>query len=208
MRSCGGRLPAFDWAAAVLADLDRFHALVIGPGLGRERRHVAVGASWSSPPPCRSSSTATGCSRWRGTPTAHAPILRRRTSPTVLTPHDGEYALLAGHRPAPTGSRRPAGWPPTPAHVVLLKGPATVVAAPDGEVLSWPTATQRLATAGTGDVLAGHHRCPAGRAGSIRSDAAGAGGVAARRGRVARPGAAGSSPATCSTPPRGARALS
>jgi ADP-dependent NAD(P)H-hydrate dehydratase / NAD(P)H-hydrate epimerase len=30
------RVPAFDWAPAVLADLHRFHALVIGPGLGRE----------------------------------------------------------------------------------------------------------------------------------------------------------------------------
>ena len=35
-RSCGARLPAFDWAAAVLDDLDRFGSLVIGPGLGRD----------------------------------------------------------------------------------------------------------------------------------------------------------------------------
>jgi NAD(P)H-hydrate repair Nnr-like enzyme with NAD(P)H-hydrate dehydratase domain len=38
---------------------------------------------------------------------------------------------------------------------VLLKGPATVVAAPDGEVLVVTTGDARLATAGTGDVLAG-----------------------------------------------------
>jgi NAD(P)H-hydrate epimerase len=39
--------------------------------------------------------------------------------------------------------------------VVLLKGPTTVVAAPDGQVLIVTTGDQRLATAGSGDVLAG-----------------------------------------------------
>ena len=36
------RLPAFDWSAAVLEDLHRFHALVVGPGLGREEYTVAA----------------------------------------------------------------------------------------------------------------------------------------------------------------------
>ena len=39
--------------------------------------------------------------------------------------------------------------------MVLLKGPATVVAAPDGAVLITTTGDARLATAGTGDVLTG-----------------------------------------------------
>ena len=39
--------------------------------------------------------------------------------------------------------------------MVLLKGPATVVAAPDGAVLVTTTGDARLATAGTGDVLTG-----------------------------------------------------
>jgi NAD(P)H-hydrate epimerase len=39
--------------------------------------------------------------------------------------------------------------------VVLLKGPATIVARPDGRVLVSTSGDQRLATAGTGDVLAG-----------------------------------------------------
>ena len=39
--------------------------------------------------------------------------------------------------------------------MVLLKGRATVVAAPDGDVLVTTTGDARLATAGTGDVLAG-----------------------------------------------------
>ena len=73
----------------------------------------------------------------------------------MLTPHDGEFGLLAGHRPAPTASPPPAGWPPTCARVVLLKGPATVVAEPGGDVLVVANGDARLATAGTGDVLSG-----------------------------------------------------
>ena len=75
---------------------------------------------------------------------------------TVLTPHDGEFGLLAGHRPR-TGPDRPrrGSWPRRPASVVLLKGPATVVAEPRGRVLISTMGDERLATAGSGDVLSG-----------------------------------------------------
>jgi NAD(P)H-hydrate repair Nnr-like enzyme with NAD(P)H-hydrate dehydratase domain len=39
--------------------------------------------------------------------------------------------------------------------IVLLKGPVTIVADPNGDVLVTDTGDERLATAGTGDVLAG-----------------------------------------------------
>ncbi|HUS81420.1 MAG TPA: NAD(P)H-hydrate dehydratase, partial [Armatimonadota bacterium] len=39
--------------------------------------------------------------------------------------------------------------------VVLLKGPGTVIAAPDGEVWVNPTGNQALASGGTGDILSG-----------------------------------------------------
>ena len=84
-----------------------------------------------------------------------AALLRRRESPTVLTPHDGEYEMLTGTRPGPdriAAARRLAADAQC---VVLLKGPATVVAQPDGQVLVVTAGDERLATAGTGDVLAG-----------------------------------------------------
>jgi ADP-dependent NAD(P)H-hydrate dehydratase / NAD(P)H-hydrate epimerase len=73
----------------------------------------------------------------------------------VLTPHDGEYERLAGN---PVTADRIASARRLAAAtrcVVLLKGPTTVVAEPAGRVRLVRSGDQRLATAGTGDVLAG-----------------------------------------------------
>lgn len=73
----------------------------------------------------------------------------------VLTPHDGEFSRLTGE---PAGTDRILAVRTAAASlgaVVLLKGPTTVVAHPDGRVLLSTAGDQRLATAGTGDVLAG-----------------------------------------------------
>ncbi len=77
---------------------------------------------------------------------------------TVLTPHPGEMARLTGlpreeivHRRLDLAREKAAEW-----HCVLvLKGAYTVVAAADGQVAVVPFAEPALATAGTGDVLAG-----------------------------------------------------
>ena len=73
----------------------------------------------------------------------------------VLTPHDGEFERLTGRAPGPDrvdDVRRAAS---ELGAVVLLKGPTTVVAHPDGRALLSTAGDQRLATAGTGDVLSG-----------------------------------------------------
>ncbi|MBQ0988040.1 NAD(P)H-hydrate dehydratase [Streptomyces sp. F63] len=85
-------------------------------------------------------------------------LLRRRTAPTLLTPHAGEAAALLGTAREeveaarlPSVRRLAAEFGAT----VLLKGSTTLVAAAEGPARVNPTGTGWLATAGTGDVLSG-----------------------------------------------------
>ena len=73
----------------------------------------------------------------------------------MLTPHDGEFARLAGGAPGPDRIAATTALADRCGAVVLLKGPTTVVANPGGEVLLATAGSPRLATAGTGDVLSG-----------------------------------------------------
>jgi NAD(P)H-hydrate repair Nnr-like enzyme with NAD(P)H-hydrate dehydratase domain len=72
-----------------------------------------------------------------------------------LTPHDGEFARLIGSAPGADriGAARKAAE--QTGCVVLLKGPTTVVADPAGRSTVMADGDERLATAGSGDVLAG-----------------------------------------------------
>ncbi len=77
----------------------------------------------------------------------------------VLTPHPAEMARLCGFSSVQEvvkdrwalAQARAAAWQA----VILLKGPYTVIAGPEGDLAVLPVATPALATAGTGDVLAG-----------------------------------------------------
>ena len=97
-------------------------------------------------------------------------LLRDRAAPTVLTPHDREFARIAGFEP---GTDRLAAVRRAAAGlgcVVLLKGAATLVAAPDGTAYVDRDSVPWLATAGSGDVLSGMiGALLAGAAGSGRS---------------------------------------
>jgi hydroxyethylthiazole kinase-like uncharacterized protein yjeF len=85
---------------------------------------------------------------------AEPDLVRRRSAPTVLTPHDREFERIAG----PVGADRVGAARRAAADLgvtMLLKGNATVVAEPDGRAWVNPTGTPWLATAGSGDVLSG-----------------------------------------------------
>lgn len=82
----------------------------------------------------------------------------RRSAPTLLTPHAGELARLAGAERADVESRRLAHAADLAARLratVLLKGSTTVVSDGHSPVRVNPTGTGWLATAGSGDVLSG-----------------------------------------------------
>jgi hydroxyethylthiazole kinase-like uncharacterized protein yjeF len=85
--------------------------------------------------------------------------LAKRTAPTVLTPHAGEAAALLGVERAEVEAGPLAhvrALVERTGATVLLKGPTTLIAGPDRQTVRVnPTGTPVLATAGSGDVLAG-----------------------------------------------------
>lgn len=149
------RVPPFDWADAVLEDLFRFHALVLGPGLGREEYTVPslVRVVLESVLPIVVDGDGLFALSWNEA--GDAGFLIERDVPTVLTPHDGEYGQLTGRRPGTDRIAAAHHLRDMTGATVLLKGPTTVVAAPDGRTFLIANGSERLATAGTGDVLSG-----------------------------------------------------
>jgi NAD(P)H-hydrate epimerase len=148
-----GRLKA-DAAGPILTAARRAGAVVLGPGLGRsaETRKLVHDLLAGIDVPLVVDADAL----WALGDDLSA--VRERNAPTVLTPHAGELARLLGRNSADIGAHRLEAAQTAAKHadaVVLLKGADTIVVDASPDVLVSDLGTPGLATAGTGDVLAG-----------------------------------------------------
>ncbi len=139
-----------------VADAGRVQAWVVGPGLGTGDDGAAtLGHVLDAGVRVLADADAVTLLG------AHADLRAKAEAvPTLVTPHAGEFARLVAElddAPDPALDRLGAARRAAAALgvTVLLKGNATVVAAPDGRVLVHPAGSSWLATAGSGDVLSG-----------------------------------------------------
>jgi NAD(P)H-hydrate epimerase len=143
-------------ATELLGDfVARFKAVALGPGIGRAPETASVVARLVASVPLPIVIDADALTVLADDPSPFGLRSGAQLPVAIITPHDGEYARLAGH---PVGDDRVAAASELATRlrvVVLLKGPATVVVDPAGRVAINPTGSVALATAGTGDVLTG-----------------------------------------------------
>jgi len=147
------RLDGPEALADALAE-PRARAVTIGPALGTgpaERALVAAALA----APTALVLDADGLTLWEDAPETLFAAIAARTASTLLTPHEGEFARLfpdLADRPRPERARAAAA---RTGATLILKGPDSVIAAPDGRIAINANAPPWLATAGSGDVLAG-----------------------------------------------------
>ena len=144
----GGRLSA-DAVPEILTRLPQMDAVLVGPGLGQSEGTLAVVRAVLEKAECPVVVDADGINVL----SAHRDLLRGRKSPTILTPHDGEFARLGGV----IGDDRMAAAAALAEElgcVVLLKGHETCITDGTDGYLN-PTGNPGMAVGGSGDVLAG-----------------------------------------------------
>lgn len=151
LRGCDGP----EGLRQILQD-QRFNALVLGPALGvhagtramvavaaQARRHLVLDAD--------------ALTAFEGLASELQGAFRH--APTVVTPHDGEFKrLFKGHVDVldlPSKIERARRAALYLGAIVILKGPDTVIAAPDGRAAINENGTPYLGTAGAGDTLCG-----------------------------------------------------
>lgn len=146
-----------DAADDIAEEAPTYQALLIGPGMGqspstRKMIERLLIESGRLPPLVIDADglniLASSTASWQD----------RIPSTSILTPHPGEMARLTGRSTADIQERREelaAEWSAKWRKIVVLKGAFTVTAYPDGRSMLSPFAEPAMATAGTGDVLAG-----------------------------------------------------
>lgn len=144
----GGRLSA-DAVPEILTRLPQMDAVLVGPGLGQSEGTLAVVRAVLEKAECPVVVDADGINVL----SAHRDLLRGRKLPTILTPHDGEFARLGGvigedRMSAAAALAEELGC------TVLLKGHETCITDGTDGFLN-PTGNPGMAVGGSGDVLAG-----------------------------------------------------
>ena len=144
----GGRLSA-DAVPEILTRFPQMDAVLVGPGLGQSEGTLAVVRAVLEKAECPVIVDADGINVL----SAHRDLLRGRKSPTILTPHDGEFARLGGvigedRMSAAAALAEELGC------TVLLKGHETCITDGVNGYIN-PTGNPGMAVGGSGDVLAG-----------------------------------------------------
>jgi hydroxyethylthiazole kinase-like uncharacterized protein yjeF len=122
---------------------ERIGCLIVGPGMGDTPQILTLALTSHAPKVIDADAIS-----HLGEPE------RLRGQDAIVTPHDGEFERLFGKLAGSKADRALAAASQSGA-IVVYKGPDTLVASPDGRLGFGPPSPAWLASAGTGDVLAG-----------------------------------------------------
>ncbi|MYR06257.1 NAD(P)H-hydrate dehydratase [Gordonia sp. SID5947] len=137
-------------AVTALDDAGRVQAWVVGPGMGTDDEALEIlRAILATDLPVLVD--ADGLTLVA----AHPELVAKRSAPTLLTPHAGEFARLTGAEVGADRLQAVADLASKWQVAVLLKGRITLVADPSGDVFGNDAGSSWAATAGAGDVLSG-----------------------------------------------------
>jgi NAD(P)H-hydrate epimerase len=141
-------------ARDIVSDIAVYKAVLVGPGLSEAKvfMELLLDSQNALPPLIVDADGLNLLANMAAWP-------MRVPAGTILTPHLGEMARLAGSRLADLKAQDRIDLARTKANdwdcVILLKGAYSVIASPDGRCAVLPFANPALATAGSGDVLSG-----------------------------------------------------
>ena len=142
---------AAEAADQVLERLEEMQAALIGPGLGKAPGVQQAVRTILREARCPIVLDADGINAIGN----HIDVLDSRDSPTILTPHDGEFRNLTGSWSGEDRLSTALAFAKAHHCVLVMKGHRTIVAGPDGRAYLNTTGNDGMAKGGSGDVLGG-----------------------------------------------------